>query len=133
MRALLPSVKDLGQFAWHHALEACFYEVQAPCLTTLAVFLENVEKVEDRAVFSCNVLEAAPALRKVQIRDYCATVHDGAVWQSITDTLRHGALHNLLEVEMEHCFAGDGNFQRVIAALAICLLEAVAAFNFCIV
>jgi len=55
---------------------------------------------------------------KLQIRDYSATLRDAAVWQSITEVLRHGALHNLLELEMEYCFAGDGTFQRVIAALA---------------
>jgi len=36
----------------------------------------------------------------------------------VAEALRHGALHNLLELEMEYCFAGDGTFQRIIAALA---------------
>jgi len=77
LRALLPSVKDLEQFEWRHGFEACFREVQAPCLTTFAVWLGYDE---DRAVFSCSVLEAAPALTKLQIQDYSATLRDAAVW-----------------------------------------------------
>ena len=118
LRALLPSVQDLGQFKWRHGFEACFRKVQAPCLTTFAVRLEEVDEDEDRAVFSSNVLEAAPAVTRLQIRDFCARLHDAAVWHSISEALRHGALCNLLELEMEFCFGGDGNFQRVIHALA---------------
>lgn len=82
------------------------------------MFLEEVNEDEDRALFSCNVLEAAPALKTLQSRDFNATLRDAAVWHSISEALWHGALQNLLEVEMVGCFAGDGNFQRVIDALA---------------
>lgn len=90
LRVLLPSVKDLGQCEWRHGFEACFHEVQAPCLMTFAVWLGYDEELQ---VFSCNVLEAAP--EKLHIHDNTpTTLLDAAVWHSITEALQHGALQN---------------------------------------
>jgi len=78
LRALLPSVKDLEQFEWRHGFKACFREVQAPCLTTFAVWLGYDEELQ---IFSCNVLEAAPALVNLVMRivrpRHCATQQSG--------------------------------------------------------
>ena len=81
LRALLPSVKDLERFEWRHSFEACLREVQLPFLLFLALWLGYNEELQ---VFSCNVLEAAPALVKLVIEDCTpASLRDEAAWQSI--------------------------------------------------
>ncbi len=55
---------------------------------------------------------------KLDIRDRTPTsLRDAAVWQSIIAALQHGALQNLLVLEIDGCFAEDGNFQHFINAL----------------
>ena len=75
------------------------------------------ELEEDGAVFSSSVLEAAPALRTISIDTQNKVLVVAAVLQSITATLRHGALQNFQEVKIGHWGVGDWNSSDLMDAL----------------
>lgn len=76
--------------------------MQASYLTEFVIWLEN-----DGGVFSCNVLEAAPALAKLSVTSDFPILLGAAALQYITAALHHGALQNLQTLSLWNCTVGD--------------------------
>jgi hypothetical protein len=107
LRALLPSLEKFGTFTWQDAFEPHFLESKAPSLEEFCCRCEHFG-----TVFSSKVLEAAPALLRVEVGCGNSKI-GGAALQAISAALRHGALQNLQELEMRgcHCVYGEvGDF-----------------------
>ena len=98
LRVLLPSVRKLGTYAWEQAFGPCFLEVPAPRLTELNVLLED-----EGNVFSWNVLEAAPGVRRIHVDSQINRPLGGAVLQVVSAALRHGALESLQSLILWDC------------------------------
>ena len=111
LRALLPSLKKFGTFTWRNEFEPYFLESKAPCLEDFRCRSEDFG-----SVFSSKVLEAAPALFRIEMTCGNSTI-GGAALQAISAALRHGALQNLQELEMSGCHCIDGEFGDFVDAL----------------
>lgn len=93
-----------------------FIESKPQYLTKFEIIVEDEE-----SVFSPMVLEAAPALQKLQIT--CSADGESRrgpssqALHSITTVLRNGALQHLEQVVFEGLILGDADFQRLVDAL----------------
>lgn len=112
LRALLPSVKELPLFEWNQAHESCFLDAQATYLTTFHI---NLEEWAD--VFSCGVLEAAPALVEIKIGSEGSIKLGGTALQAVSEALRHGALQKLKDFELCACTLGGREFSVFMKVL----------------
>ena len=118
LRALLPSLKKLNTslkkfntFTWQNAFEPYFLESKAPCLEEFRCRIEDFGPV-----FSPNVLEAAPALLRIEVECGNSTI-GGAALQAISAALRVGALQNLQVLKIKGCHCIDGEVRDFMDAL----------------
>lgn len=110
LRALLPSLKNLSYVCLHTAFDPCFRDLRPPHLEVL-----NVTVYDDDALPSLEMLEAAPALKEIQIHVESDTT---AAFQPVIAALHRGVgLRNLEEIELSHCALGDGLFCDFLEAL----------------
>jgi hypothetical protein len=92
--------------------------VQAPHLTLFEIMLDENE--DDGAVFSWNVLEAAPAVTEIMIAsdvNIPNNPHGGTVLQSISAVLRHGAMRNLEGFGLWNCTVDEEDVRDFMDAL----------------
>jgi hypothetical protein len=129
LRALLPSLRSLsGGACWHADLDHCFRDICPPHLEDLHV------KIVDEAFPSLEVLEAAPALKRI-IFDSDRYDSLGVVFQSVIAALHRGVgLQNLQEMCLLGCTLGDahfGDFFQALEGSAFAEQMAVLSFRDC--
>ena len=109
LRALLPSLKSLSGFVrWHADFDPCFRGICPPHLEVLDVH------IDDEAFPSLEVLEAAPALKKIKFDSYSM----GVVFQPVIAALHRGiGLQKLQDIHITDCVIGDANFGDFLQAL----------------
>ena len=100
MRALLPSLKTFGGVSWHAAIDPCFRDICPPHLEILEV------EVDDEAFPSLEVLEAAPALKKIGISG--ANAYGATALQAVIAALHRGVgLQHLPNINLYSCTIGE--------------------------
>lgn len=105
-------MRKMEGYTWDQAFGPCFLEVRAPCLTELNVLLE-----EEGHVFSWDVLETIPAVRRIHIDSQINRPLGGAVLQAISAALHHGALGSLKSLILWDCTVGDRDVSDFMDAL----------------
>lgn len=106
---LLPSATKLSQLSWRHPFGPCICETQAPYLTALKIgFTDDF----DDTVYPWNVFEAMPALERLAFESRGENKFNSTVLQAISEALRHDALQNLVEIELEDCDLEDNEIFR---------------------
>ena len=113
LRALLPSLKNLsGCVCWHAAFDPCFRDICPPHLEILDVEADN------EAFPSLEVLEAAPALKRIGISGDDADDEIGAAaFQSVIAALHRGVGLNLQDIDLSSCMISDVHFSDFLDAL----------------
>jgi len=105
-------VKELPSFTWEQAFGPCFFEVQAPYLTSLLIYLKK-----DETLIPCTVFMALPTLVELCIDNGTERMLDATALQSVTAALRHGALQRLQKVELTGYDLGAGETGDFMDAL----------------
>ena len=105
-------VKSLSGVRWHADFDPCFRDICPPHLELLGVHIDH------EAFPSLEVLEAAPALKRIGISGDDADDEIGAAaFQSVIAALHRGVGLNLQDIDLSSCMISDVHFSDFLDAL----------------